>query len=240
MNKLQMELQRLYLFPGADVLPDAAEVLPLADPDGQVRAVVLSLSKPADWRSLSFVWQGVQADWGWPAPAIAVNGVDGYQLWFSLALPVALQDAERLVHMLRERFLPQINPERVCASGATMPAVPTQQGSGYWSAFVAPDLAPVFADDPWLDLRPSDEAQAEVLSRLVCIKASEFSAALKSTPVQTAPVGHFSPQPSLAVTSSGKPLHPKQFLQSVMEDPSVALSLRIEAAKALLPGAEGR
>jgi len=235
MNKLQTELQRLYLPTGTAVPTDGEGVLPLVGADGRVRAWVLTLARPADWRSLSVAWQGVQADWGWPEPAIAVNGHDGYQLWFSLATPVAQDDAHQAAELLRERFLTPVSPHRVVVHGATVPAVPWQQpATGHWSAFVAPDLAPVFADDPWLDLRPSDEAQAEVLSRLRSIKASEFLAVLASAPV-TEPADEDSTSTAMSpATPSHKPLHPRQFLQSVMDDPAVALPLRIDAAKALL------
>ena len=33
--------------------------------------------------------------------------------------------------------------------------------------FVAPDLAALFADEPWLDLPPSSDAQADLLARLL-------------------------------------------------------------------------
>ena len=39
-----------------------------------------------------------------------------------------------------------------------------QAETGRWSAFVAPDLAAVFGDEPVLDIPPGDEAQAELLA----------------------------------------------------------------------------
>lgn len=71
MNPLQTELQRLY-----------------SAPEGVVRALVLELARPADWGLLSPVWRGLQTDLALPAPAVMVSGVDGYQLWLSLAEPV--------------------------------------------------------------------------------------------------------------------------------------------------------
>ena len=88
MNSLDTELRRLYLH--GDVSNDASS---LTSADGHVRALVLELARPADWRALSTVWHRVQADLGLPEPAIAVNGNDGFQLWFSLAEPVTAAEA---------------------------------------------------------------------------------------------------------------------------------------------------
>ena len=76
--RLAREFQRLY---GPADAPAAAA-------GNAVRALVLDVARPADWRPLAAVWQGVQADLGLPAPAIVANGSDGLQLWFSLAQPV--------------------------------------------------------------------------------------------------------------------------------------------------------
>ena len=52
----------------------------------------------------------------------------------------------------------------------------------HWSAFVAPDLAHIFNDTPWLDLPPNLEGQAELLARLkaegarMCICSNTWSA----------------------------------------------------------------
>ena len=60
MSTLQTELERLFL-PGDPDLqnPKAGEPL-LITPDGRVRAMVLELSRPADWTMLSTLWQGVR------------------------------------------------------------------------------------------------------------------------------------------------------------------------------------
>lgn len=244
MNRLQAELHRLYVPPavgraGSD--PDEAR---LVDSSGQVRAMVLALARPADWAVLSKVWQGVQLDLELPAPAIAVAGQDGYQLWFSLSEPVPAREAQDFLELLRVRYLADINPLRV----GLMPAVdvasplharhagrvPAPQGnSGHWSAFVAPDLAPVFADEPWLDTPPSPEGQADLLSRLVSIQAADFQRVLER--LRPATVSASSVPAWGAAEVTGAHLNPKRFLLDVMNNGSVALGLRIEAAKALLP-----
>jgi hypothetical protein len=206
-----------------------------AEADGRVRALVLSLARPADWAALGRVWQGVQTDLGWPAPGIAVSGTDACQLWFSLAEPVSAAEAHALLEHLRTRYLADIPPHRVellpSQDGArSAPVIPTLQADGeVWSAYIAPDLAPVFAETPWLDIRPGSEGQAELLSRLVSIRAAEYQAALPVAGV-----------PAAGSAATGAFTDPRQFLLQVMNDERVEMGLRIEAAKVLLHQAGSR
>lgn len=260
MSTLPAELNRLYhahAHPSHN-LPDATPTL--IAPDGRVRALVLELARPADWPLLSSVWRGVQSELEWPAPAIAVSGVDGYQLWFSLAEPISVTQASAFLEALRGRYLSQVAPARLTlwpsvdtrqpGNFSHAPLVPAlQPANGQWSAFVAPDLAAIFADEPWLDLPPNPEAQAHVLARLQCIKPALFQAALaqlcptlkaETTPtnaVASAMTEH--PASPAAPATPGNCLDPKGFLLGVMNDPGVALARRIEAASALLPYFEG-
>jgi len=113
MTRLQSEWQRLYGLTAA-VACATAEPLPrLIDAQSQVRAMVLTLAQPAEWAALSAVWQGVQADLALPAPAIAVDGSQGYQLWFSLAEPVSALQAHAFVAALQARYLGHIAPARI-------------------------------------------------------------------------------------------------------------------------------
>ena len=232
MNPLQTEIQRLY-----------------AAPEGQVRALVLELARPADWGLLAPLWRGLQADLALPAPAIAVSGVDGYQLWLSLTEPVPVAEAATFLEALRQHYLGAVAPKRIrlmpsLADPVAQPLpVPSQQpANGYWSAFVAPDLAPIFADEPWLDQAPSPDAQAHVLARLQPIKPTALAAALARlqpapmpVPLTEMPSSLRTYSPGYAPDPSGQALTPKAFLLAVMHDPAVSLALRIEAAKALLP-----
>ena len=232
MNRLQSELHRLYLLPSAE----AGEAC-LTDGAGNVRALVMALSGPADWEVLGRVWRGVQTDLQWPAPAIAVSGTDALQLWFSLQQPTSAPRAAELLARLSSRYLPGIAPSRLrlmpSANGQPQqaPLVPAEQAdTGNWSAFVAPDLAPVFADTPWLDIPPGVDGQADLLARLESIKPAAFEAALQG--LQPAPPA---PSAGTEVTAHGPPgVDPRRFLQQVLNDETVALALRIEAAKALL------
>lgn len=222
MNLFETELQRLYLAP-----------------EGQVRALVLALAGPADWGLLAPLWRGVQTDLALAAPAIAVSGVDAYQLWFSLAEPVPAMQGAMFLEALRQHYLGAVKASRIrlvpsLAAPDAQPALPVpgqqQAASGQWSAFVAPDLAPIFADEPWLDQAPSPDAQASVLARLGSIKPAAFAAAL----VRLQPPPENALPPSAPV-ATGPQLTPTAFLLAVMNDTTLDMRLRIEAAKALLP-----
>jgi hypothetical protein len=255
MNRLQTELRRLYLWGHQLGVGNDSQELGLLGRDGTVRSMVLELSKPADWNALSILWRAVQADLELPAPAIAISGVDGYQLWFSLSEPVSTVDAQRFMELLRQRYLANIAPARIGmlptsdASGLRHAGlVPARRDTtGRWSAYVAPDLAAVFADEPWLDMGPGADGQADVLSRLVSTKVEDFQAALVRLSAAVKPAV---PQRSLAsrqdgphavdaeaaaATSADSSQTPKQFLLGVMGDSTVEMHLRIQAAQALLP-----
>lgn len=258
MTKLSQELIRLYVPRTPNDRDAAPESLALVDPEGRVRAMVLALSRPADWSVLAKVWQGVQADLELPAPAIAVSGTGAYQLWFSLAEPVPATQAAVFLDALRARYLGEVRAERVDALPALDGSVPptlrhaglvparvadSEDDGGRWSAFVAPDLAPVFADEPWLDTPPSPEGQAELLARLRSMPIADFERTLGQlqppprADERTAAVADTGARKPMASTRAEDDLDPRRFLTDVMNDRSVALALRIEAAKALLPGA---
>lgn len=207
--------------------------------DGHTRTLVLGLARPADWTLLRAVWQGVQADLSWPAPAIAVNGSDSYQLWFSLAQAVSLSQAQDCLERLRRRYLPDVAPSRIDllpgtnpagrGTSITAPSIPARQpATGNWSAFVSPDLPAVFGEDPWLDTAPGLDQQADLLSRLKSVSADAWLHAWQHLD----PAGHSTPvstPPANAAT-----LEPRAFLLTVMNDTTAPLALRVEAAKALL------
>jgi len=202
---------------------------------------VLELAHPADWSLLGEVWRGVQTDLALPAPAIAVSGVDGFQLWFSLVEPVDMALAADLLRALCHRYLPLVRADRLglWPAPADAPsthaphtlrvqAVPMQRSESQWSAFVAPDLAPVFEDTPWLDIPPNEEGQADLLSRLQSIAPSDFEQALRQLGLP----------PSPPTSAANKRPNPKadaqQFLMQVMMTDTLSMADRIEAAKALL------
>lgn len=221
MNRLQSELHRLYHAPPT----------PAGQPSGMVRALVMELTQPPSWEVLSAVWQGVRTELELPAPAIAVSGVDALQLWFSLAEPIPAARALAFLEGLRARFLPDIAPARLRLMPAR-PLPPHEVQTGHWSAFLAPDLAPVFADTPWLDVPPNEEGQAALLHGLAVLGPADFEAALKRLAPRL-PQPEQPQQPHSADTSTAGQ-SPKQFLLRIMNDDAVPLALRIDAAKALL------
>lgn len=225
MTRLQIELNRLYF----GLPPDAGE---------RSRVMVVELGRPSSWAVLGLLWQGVQSALELPAPAIAVSGVDGLQLWFSVDEPIPCAQAQAFLRGLCRRFLPEVAAERLRlmpAPDRPVPRVPARQASGDWSAFVAPDLAAVFAETPWLDVEPNEEGQAALLQGLRGIDAGLFEASL--TRLQD--IDRPSPEavPGVPPAEPVDPVQgqdPRRFLARVMNDESVPLALRIEAAKALL------
>ncbi len=222
MNRLLSELHRLY--------PPA--------PPGHTHALLLELARPADWAALGPLWRGVQADLALPAPAIAVSGTDGLQLWFSLQQPVASARAGAFLAGLQARYLADVAPARLrLLTDGHLPPMPAQDAtSGNWSAFIAPDLAPIFADTPWLDIPPGADGQADLLGRLTSIQPAAFDAALRAlqpaAPTSAAPAQ--TPAAVATVPQPGPRLDPRQFLQRVLDDEHAPLALRVEAARTLL------
>ena len=250
MSRFNTEFARLYLVPDP-ALPAQGHMV---SSDGGVKAMVLELARPADWSELSAVWQAAQSELELPAAAIAVSGTDGLQLWFSVAEPVVAADATEFLAALHTTYLREVPAKRVAAfplpsaegsfGVVHAQAVPALQvHTGNWSAFVSPDLASVFGDEPWLDITPNLDQQADILARLKPMKLLQFREALvrlRGTSVGQVPAadgaanGRYGGPGVPAATDAG-PLGPQAFLLQVMHDPAVAMQHRIEAAKALLP-----
>lgn len=254
MSRLNAEHQRLFAADAQGHLPSAS--------GAPVRNLVLALHSPADWAALAPLWRGVQADFDWPAPAIAVNGTDAFELWFSLTDPLPRAEAAQLLAQLQRRYLSDVRADRLRAwpavgdMAAPSPVCPPfAAGPERWAAFVTPDLPAVFGDDPALDFEPGADAQADLLLRLRPVTATPLRrarAALNpSEPPAPAPmpVSAAAARP-VASTTAGVPAtapgpgrheDPRAFLLAVMNDPAAPLALRIEAAKGLLqaPGHAG-
>lgn len=244
MSRLNAEHQRLFDADAQGRQPATAGTT--------VRALVLAVHSPADWAALAPLWRGVQADFGWPEAAIAVNGTDGFELWFPLADPLPRADAVQLLAQLQSRYLADVRADRLrawpAADASAAPPVcpPFAAGPERWAAFVTPDLPAVFGDDPALDFEPGADAQADLLARLRPVTATPLRrarAALASADKPAPPAMSVTAAPSdtapATSTLTGRHDDPRAFLMSVMNDPSAPLALRIEAAKGLLQ-AQGR
>jgi len=205
MNRLHAERWRLF---AVDTAPDQGPA-PLLDAQGaRTRALVIGWGRPADWPTLRTLWEAVQADLGWPAPLIALDGRDSFQLWIALAEPVPVQAAHVMADTLAARWIPRAPATVVAARRAVWPrptpasesswehapAVPARQGAGVsrWSAFVTPDLVALFGDDPALDIDPGDEAQADVLARCACVTAAAWARACDALGLSAAGPTHSS------------------------------------------------
>ena len=253
MTRLHAELARLYLLPAPPGSGTGAQPCALMSASGTVRALVLELVQPPGWEVLSRIWHGVQNELDLPAPAIAVSGLDALQLWFSLAEPVAAARGHAFLESLQRRYLTDVDASRVRLRPCPPPSpgepyvharlVPALQAqTGNWSAFLAVDLVPIFAETPWLDIPPGEDGQASLLQGLGMVEPAAFEAVLDRLPRDVQPV----PASVGAASGVGGPLgvahpaapvpdaDPRQFLTRVMQDASVPLALRIEAAKALL------
>jgi hypothetical protein len=267
MKRLHTEWRRLF---AADAGTDGS-LAPLLDVHGgRTRTLVVEWGRPADWQTLRPLWEAVQAELGWPAPLIALNGCDAFQLWISLAEPVAAREAHEAAAALAARWLPRASGPAIATHLTVWPR-PSPQADGTWqhaapvparqagpqprwSAFVAPDLAAVFGDEPTLDIDPGDEAQADLVARGDCVSAAAWARAHRALRQDAATaVPTLATAPGLAPGSAGGGVDgvttdaarkmpdlggphddPAAFLRAVMNDAAVPLALRIEAARALL------
>jgi hypothetical protein len=250
MHRLPSEQHRLFAPQGPVPAREDFDAADLIDPEGRVRAMVLGLARPADWQALSKVWHGVQADLGLPAPAIAVAGPEGYQLWFSVSDPVPAAQAMAFLDAVRRRYLADVDAPRISllpqADQAAarrlrhaMPIPAPLAADGPWSAFVAADLAPIFSQETWLDMPPSPEGQADLLSRLAGIPHADFLRAMgQLAPVAPAAMAASATEQDPPLAPRTTATDPRRFLLEVMNDERIPLALRIDAAKALLPSSE--
>lgn len=215
---------------------------------------------------VSRLWTLVQTEAGLPPPAISVDGASGWRLWFALAQPCPQAEVEGVLGRLLSGLMNQAGAEPPAAKDAAAalvfscwpvaptsaleagghadtgaeadwPPVPRQVATDRWSAFVAPDLVPVFAESPWLDCAPGEEGQAALLARLAPIEAADW-ARLVNAAAAPGPRG----QAEGAEIAQGGGTQPgvqaslaaRAFLVSVMNDERAELALRIEAARVLL------
>lgn len=246
-DRLALELKRLYGCSSSD--PESVN-------SSLSRALVLELARPGDWSLLAPVWKTFANDWKVPPPAIAVNGVDGIQLWFSVSTPLRGGMGSQFLEALVAYFLSDVSADRIVCmpmraaettnAGPTFHAIPENvSGTDRWSAFITRDLAAVFGEEPWVDVPPQRDQQAEILSRLGFMSPDQFDYVLAKLNPKTGmknedrSLVQSRRQPVEAVPAvihdTDMQLTPAEFLRAAMNNPQLPMSERIAAASALLP-----
>jgi len=268
LHRLSQQLQRLYCLegqigrlqvPGAamEELPwlpvdsmllalgpegSGAVQLQLSDGDERIRTLVLEVRRTASWEAIATLLQGLADDLELPLPALAVAGPAGYQLWFSLAEPMARSNGQAFLQALCQRYLADIPARNLIlhpSSPDDAPCLPPScLENGHWSAFIDPTLGAMFRDEPWLEFPPGPEQQADLLaSRRSLTKADLERVLAELQQTQPSPVAVDKAPASTAETplAMAPQDDPKDFLLALMNDPRARTEYRLEAAKALLP-----
>ena len=238
--------------------------LSLVSPDGRVRAMAVDFDRAADWGQAASLYLALQDELDLPAPAVSVSGQKGYRLWLSLAEPISGALARDFLRALGGKYLadmpvadfrlhPDTNKKAFVEPAAIMLVPALHLVSGKWSAFIDPGLVGMFSDEPWLEMAPNMERQADMLAGLKSIESGAFQRALSMLQGQTkadASPAFVVQSPAVCGESAslvvaehaGSGLkvgntfsEPVSFLLAVMNDSSLSTEQRIEAAKALLP-----
>ena len=190
MQKLILELLRLYLAPGVDPATLAARIggqdgapVDLANADGMVRALHIPFRTWRDageghWSLLCDVANALQADLDFPAPAVSVSGSDGYGLWLSLATPVPVAEAQEFAALLRQAYYPDVKILPEDASTRVFLPPYLNADTGKWGAFIHPGMGASFADESGLEMAPTLAGQVAFLEGLHSIDAAQFAEAL--------------------------------------------------------------
>lgn len=237
MDRLNSELHRLFGHP-----PAGGKPAPTPDaPEGH-RLFCVAVCRPGDWEQAATIFRGVQEDLDLPAPAVSVDG-RGFRLWFPLAEPVSSAQGNAFLTHLVARYAADLPSDRIEAGAADPAQLPPAQlaGDERWSAFIDPSMGSMFTAEPWLDMAPPPDKQAELLAGFARIKPQEFARALaRLAPAFPPLAGNARPPENHSVapdrlTGNGPHADPQSFLLAVMNDPNASPALRVEAAKALLP-----
>lgn len=225
---------------------EAPVQLALASGEGSVRGMVLRFTHRGDWPRVAELYQSLQEELELPAPAMVASADDGYQLWLSLAEATPVPVARDFLAALCTRYLADLRPAAI----AIVPGAGSDNGlvglvpalhaaNGKWSAFIDPGMGSMFIDESGLDMAPNLERQAEMLAGLRSISPAALQRAQHLLIAVAAPdLAKPATNPPGAPASgslSGSFSDAQSFLLAVINDPSVSLSQRIEAATALLP-----
>lgn len=213
MERLIAELMRLFVPAGAlspELLAQRAlgqytQPLGLVTGEGLTRAIAIPFDKGADsgeaghWTRLCQAANALQADHGFPPPAVSVSGGRGYSLWISLAVPVPAVRAREFALLLRRSWSPEPAPEPDDTPAELPPFL--DPDTGRWAAFIHPGMGASFADEPWLEMAPPPHAQAAFLEDVGSVGPELFErafAALQPVPAAAAAGAAPVPQPAPA------------------------------------------
>lgn len=225
MDKLTSELQRLHF------LSDQP-------PSGGQQALGLAFTRAADWHRVAELCRAVQEELELPAPAVSIDG-EGYQLWFSLAEAVATDETACFLDGLQHGYLADLADSRLRRGLPSQPPPCQLPGDDRWAAFIDPGMGSMFVGEPWLDLPPNRNQQADLLAGCQRIGKADFMRALALLQPLADPAVHDTAgkasAPASTLSLRGEFTDPRQFLLAVMNDPQASAEQRIDAAKALLP-----
>lgn len=217
MDKLDGELQRLHFFPTS----------------GE-QAQGLRFLRAADWPAIATLCQAMQEELDLPAPVVSIDG-QGYQLWFSLAEAIDAGQAKQFLDGLCARYLADMPESRWQFSLPDhLPPTPLADGER-WTAFIDPGMGSMFEAEPWLEMPPNRNQQADLLSAFESIRANDLAHALSLLDPANTVQPPTAPPQAARLSTGGTYSNPKQFLLAVMNDPQASAEQRLEAAKALLP-----
>jgi hypothetical protein len=202
MEKLLFELMRLYLLPDSPAAqggPGAAA--DLVSHAGLTRAIAIPFRKAAGedaqhWDRLCAVANGLQGEFGFPAPAVSVASTGGFVLWLSLAAPVSVADARRFVAGLARLWPDTLPPADTVGVPVELPPCPNP-ATGTWAAFIHPGMGASFTDESGLDMAPPAAGQVAFLEGLDSIAPGQFADALARLEPPAAPAVPVAP-PSAA------------------------------------------
>ncbi|MBA5638032.1 hypothetical protein H3H37_13305 [Duganella sp. LX20W] len=178
MQKLNSELNRLYLQPGAN--PAGAPALVAAD--GNTRAITISFNPASGeddgehWTRLCAVANALQTELGLPAPAVSITGT-GYRLWLSLETPMPEAKVAHFLTLLGAAHPQELDDHAGAGAPAQLPPYALASGE-QWAAFIHPELGASFASEPALDIEPPQAGQAALLEGLHSISAQQFAHAM--------------------------------------------------------------
>lgn len=224
------ELRRLYA--AADLAADAAQ-LPLIDAAGAARALLVEFPQASDWPSVGATLSYLADELALPRPALSVSVSGAFTLWLAFAMPQPLPQLAAFYDGLRAACLSDLPGERLrchpLSGVAAVPLVPAFDADlERWSAFIDPGMGSMFVSEPGLEFPPNPERQAEMLAGLRAIEDRQLAKAMAQlpTPLQAPAAG--------ALPLSGHFTDPAAFLLAVMNDASLPVGERINAASALL------